>query len=192
MGRESSTADQVAGMDSAPLNLTVATEADVPAIAALMNLAFRGSGSDAGWTTEAEHFQGNRTSEELLREDIAADADAAMLVWRSPNDMLLGCVWLEAEDENIWYLGSLTIDPCRQKSGMGRKLLAAAEDLVCEQGGQEIRMTVINVRDTLIAWYVRCGYALTGETEPFPYGDNRFGIPKRDDLHFVVLRKRLT
>ena len=53
-------------------------------------------------------------------------------------------------------------------------------------------MTVINVRDTLIAWYVRRGYALTGETEPFPYGDNRFGIPRRDDLHSVVLRKRLT
>jgi hypothetical protein len=42
------------------------------------------------------------------------------------------------------------------------------------------------------AWYVRCGYALTSETEPFPYGDNRFGIPKRDDMYFFVLRKRLT
>jgi hypothetical protein len=52
-------------------------------------------------------------------------------------------------------------------------------------------MTVVNLRDTLIAWYERRGYAPTGETEPFPYGDARFGAPRRDDLAFVVLRKRL-
>jgi ribosomal protein S18 acetylase RimI-like enzyme len=179
-------------MNSALPDLTVATEADVPAIAALMNLAFRGGGSDAGWTSEADHFQGNRTSEALLREDFAANAEAAMLLWRSPDGVPRGCVWLEPEDEGIWYLGSLTIDPSQQNSGLGRKLLTAAEDWVRARGGREVRMTVINVRDTLIAWYVRCGYALTGETEPFPYGDDRFGIPKRDDLHFVVLRKRLT
>jgi hypothetical protein len=46
--------------------LTVATTADIPAIAALINLAYRGAGLNAGWTTEAELFQGNRTSEELL------------------------------------------------------------------------------------------------------------------------------
>jgi hypothetical protein len=71
-------------MDSAAPNLIVGTEADVPAVAALMNLAFRGGGPDAGWNSEADHFQGDRTSEALLREDIAANADAAMLVWGSP------------------------------------------------------------------------------------------------------------
>jgi hypothetical protein len=60
-------------MDSAAPNLIVGTEADVPAIAALMNLAFRGGGPDAGWNSEADHFQGDRTN-----------ADAAMLVRRSP------------------------------------------------------------------------------------------------------------
>jgi hypothetical protein len=62
---------------------------------------------------------------------------------------------------------------------------------VRKRGGRGIRMTVVNVRDALINWYMRRGYSLTGETEPFPYGNNRFGIPKRDDLHFVVLRKHL-
>jgi hypothetical protein len=52
-------------------------------------------------------------------------------------------------------------------------------------------MTVIQVRDTLIAWYERRGYSLTGETKPFPYGDDRFGRPLRNDLHFVVLEKTL-
>lgn len=60
------------------------------------------------------------------------------------------------------------------------------------RGGVEVRMTVVNLRDTLIAWYGRRGYVLTGETEPFPYGDDRFGAPTRQDLEFVILRKRLT
>jgi hypothetical protein len=52
-------------------------------------------------------------------------------------------------------------------------------------------MTVINVREALLAWHVRRGYAPTGETEPFPHGDERFGLPRRDELNFLVLRKRL-
>ena len=52
-------------------------------------------------------------------------------------------------------------------------------------------MTVVHIRDTLIAWYERRGYALTGETRPFPHGDDRFGKPLRDDLSFVVMEKVL-
>jgi hypothetical protein len=52
-------------------------------------------------------------------------------------------------------------------------------------------MTVVAIRDTLIAWYQRRGYALTGETRPWPYEDERFGQPGRDDLSFVVLEKAL-
>jgi hypothetical protein len=53
-------------------------------------------------------------------------------------------------------------------------------------------MTVIAQRQELIAWYQRRGYSLTGEARPFPTEDPRFGLPKRDDLGFVVLEKRLT
>jgi hypothetical protein len=53
-------------------------------------------------------------------------------------------------------------------------------------------MTVVNVRKAPIAWYLRRGYHETGETNPFPYGDDRFGTPQRDDLSFVVLEKDLT
>ena len=52
-------------------------------------------------------------------------------------------------------------------------------------------MTVIEQRDELIAWYERRGYSRTGETAAFPYGDARFGEPKRPDLRFVVLTKEL-
>jgi DNA-binding MarR family transcriptional regulator/ribosomal protein S18 acetylase RimI-like enzyme len=170
--------------------LIAATDADVPAIVALMNLAYRSDGSDAGWTTETDYIQGDRTSEVMLRQDIAGNPAAKMLLWRQSSDeALLGCVWLEPEDDAVWYLGSLSIDPREQNRGLGRRLLTAAEDWIREAGGREIKMTVINVRDTLLAWYARRGYMPTNEIKPFPYDDNRFGLPKRDDLYFVVLHK---
>ena len=85
----------------------------------------------------------------------------------------------------------MTVRPDLQNRQLGRALLAAAEDFAKERGARRIHMTMVHVRETLIAWYLRRGYALTGETEPFPYGDERFGRPLRDDLHFVVLEKDL-
>jgi hypothetical protein len=70
-------------------------------------------------------------------------------------------------------------------------LLGAAEQWIVGQGGRRVRMTVVNVRKGLIAWYERRGYRATGETNPFPYGNDRFGVPQRDDLCFVVLEKDL-
>jgi ribosomal protein S18 acetylase RimI-like enzyme len=79
-----------------------------------------------------------------------------------------------------------------QGNGVGRALLAAAEsyarDDLCADA---MELTVIGQRLDLIAWYERRGYRPTGEARPFPYGDERFGIPRRDDLHFVVMGKRL-
>ena len=93
-----------------------------------MNLAYRSGGSDAGWTTEVDYIQGDRTTEAMLRQDIAGNPAATMLLWRRPSDgALLGCVWLAPEDDGAWYLGSLTIDPREQNRGLGRRLLAAAE-----------------------------------------------------------------
>jgi hypothetical protein len=52
-------------------------------------------------------------------------------------------------------------------------------------------MTVLIQRAELIAWYQRLGYRRTGERVPFPYGDSRSGLPRREDLEFEVLRKTL-
>lgn len=168
------------------------TDEDVPRIVALMNRAYRGSGSSAGWTTEAAYLSGDRTTSDLLRADLRAEPKAFLLKWvRPPRDEVLGCVWLEPLDTETWYLGALTTDPDRQNAGLGKTLLAAAEEWVRERRGTRVRMTVINVREALIAWYVRRGYHVTGETEPFPYGDDRYGTPLRDDLSFLVLEKCL-
>jgi len=167
-------------------------DVDVPRIVELMNLAYRGSGASAGWSTESSYLSGDRTTEILLRTDLLARPKASLLKWDDALDgPLKGCVWLEPLGDNVWYLGSLAVEPSQQKGGLGKTLLGAAEQWVRARGGRRVRMTVVNVRDALIAWYLRRGYHQTGETEPFPYGDNRFGTPLRDDLCFKVLEKDL-
>ena len=174
------------------MTLTPITASDYVAVVALANLAYRGGGSGESWNRETGILEGTRLTESLLREDLAAKPNASLLLYRdSPDGPLLGTVWLEPKPGDVWYLGLLTIHPDIQNRQLGRTLLAAAEDFARAQGGRRIRMTVLFMRDALIAWYERRGYARTGETEPFPYGDERHGKPLRDDLHFVVLEKAI-
>jgi len=165
---------------------------DLAAIAALVNSAYRGEASRRGWTTEADYLDGQRTAAATLAHDLATTQDAALLGWReTPEAPLIGCVWLEPAETGVWHLGLLTVAPDLQNRRLGRDVLAAAEAFAAARGARRVRMTVVNVRDALIAWYQRRGYVLTGETRPFPYGDDRFGVPRRDDLAFVVLEKPL-
>jgi GNAT superfamily N-acetyltransferase len=172
-------------------DLSVASEADIPAVVSLVNLAFRGGAGQSGWSTEEHYIDGTRITNDLLREDMLAKPEATLLLWRLADGSLNGCVWLEPKENDIWYLGMLAVPPREQNAGLGRRILEAAENWVRERGAREIQMTVVHVRTALIDWYKRRGYTLTGETKPFPYGDDRFGTPKRDDLYFVVLRKEL-
>jgi len=171
-----------------------AIEADYPAIVELANLAFRGSGAGASWNSEADLIEGPRLTESVLQQDLAASPEAHLLTYRDRDQsdgQLLGTVWLEPKPDGIWYLGLLAIRPELQDRQLGRALLGAAEEFARQRGARCIRMTVINLRERLIQWYRRRGYALTGETKPFCYGDDRFGRPLRDDLHFEVLEKGL-
>ena len=172
------------------IELVPAADADIPEIVALSNWAYRGAGEVQSWTSES-YLEGERTTAEALRSDLAAAPDAQILVWRGEGGELLGHLWLEPAGEDVWYLGLLSVRPDRQDQKLGRRLLDAAEAYARARGGRRMQMTVINVRDTLIAWYQRRGYALTGDVRPFPYGDDRFGKPLRDDLSFVVLEKAL-
>jgi GNAT superfamily N-acetyltransferase len=176
----------------APGELVPADDADVPDIVALMNSAYRGAGASSGWTTEAGYIAGDRTTERLLRADMAANREATFLTWRDPcRGTLKGCVWLKPLGDDTWYLGSLAIEPTEQSQGLGRALLSSAEQWVRRRGARRVLLTVVNVRGTLVAWYRRRGYRETGHTEPFPYGDDRFGTPLQNDLCFVVLAKDL-
>ena len=176
-----------------------AAESEFPAIVALVNSAYRGQGAQAGWTTEAGYIDGQRIDLDSLRQDLAEAPNAVLLTLRDEADgPLLGCVWIEpdgdvaegdAQGGPAWYLGMLTIRPDLQDRQLGRALLAHGEAYAQTRGATRVRLTVVHLRDTLIAWYQRRGYALTGETKPFPVGE-RFGKPQRE-LSFVVLEKRL-
>jgi ribosomal protein S18 acetylase RimI-like enzyme len=174
------------------MHLEHANEADFPAIIDLVNAAYRGRGAVESWNIEAGIIEGTRLTDSLLREDLAAKPHAHFLVTRDPETgAIIGTVWLEPVAEGVWYLGLFTVSPALQKQHLGRALLTAAEGFAKASGARSIRMGVLNVRDALIAWYERRGYSRTGETEPFPYGDNRFGTPLRDNLNFVILEKLL-
>jgi ribosomal protein S18 acetylase RimI-like enzyme len=167
-------------------------EADLAAIADLVNAAYRGSEAQQGWSTEADYIDGARTSVELLTADLTTQPRAMLLGWReTPRGPLLGCVWLEPAEGATWSVNMLTVRPDLQAHGTGRLILEQAEAAAQRAGADRLRMIVMNIRDTLIAWYQRRGYALTGEALPFPYGDSRFGTPRRGDLGFVVLEKAL-
>jgi len=169
-----------------------AVEADYAEIIELANVAYRKTGTGSSWNSEEGLIAGPRLTDSLLHDEIARKSEAHLLVYReTPEGPLLGTVWLEPKDSNTWYLGLLTVRPDRQTRGLGKTILAAAEDFVRAHGGSRIRITVLHVRATLIAWYERRGYTLAGETEPWHYDDDRFGKPLRNDLHFVVMEKSL-
>jgi len=169
--------------------LQSAEESDLPAIVALMNAAFRGTSAKQSWNVEA-FITGSRTTESLLREEIGEGVQY-MIAKEDALSALQGCVSLQTLSAERWHLGALTVDPALQSAGFGSKLLLSAEEYAVARGARAMEITVVSVRDALIAWYERLGYRLTGETRPFPYGDARFGMPTRDDLEFVVLEKNL-
>lgn len=165
-----------------------ATTADIEAIVALVTSAYRGEASTAGWTTEHDLLHGQRTDPQMVAEAIGDESGAVLLA--SDATGLLGCIHVQRQGDGA-HFGMFAVDPNRQAGGTGSALLAAAEDQARAWGCASMDLEVVAQRTELIAWYERRGYTRTGETKPFPYGDERFGIPQRDDLSFVVLRRDL-
>lgn len=171
------------------LTFRAATRADTPAIVALVESAYRGEVSRQGWTTEAGLLDGQRTDPDGVDALISRADSRVLLAFRG--DEMLACAHIERQGDTC-YFGMFSVRPNLQGSGIGNAVIAECERFArAEFGCGAVHMTVIRQRDELIAWYERRGYARTGETKPFPYGDARFGIPKRDDLEFIVLAKAL-
>lgn len=174
---------------SLPVSFRAALPADVDAIVALVESAYRGHTSRAGWTTEADLLDGRRTNAEDVLANIRRPLSQVLLAFRG--DQLVACAHVAVEG-GAGYFGMFSVAPTLQRSGLGKAMMAEAERIAREDYGMALmRMTVIDVRDELIAWYERRGYHRTGVTKPFPYGDERFGIPLRPDLRFEVLEKAL-
>ncbi|TCO38929.1 SUF system NifU family Fe-S assembly protein [Dokdonella fugitiva] len=173
----------------APFAFRAATDADVEAVVDLVQSAYRGEGSKQGWTTEADMLDGRRTDAAGVAALLAAPHSKVLLAESA--DGLLACAHVERQGDAA-YFGMFSVRPRLQGGGIGRAVLAEAERIAREEWAcREMQMTVISIRDELIAWYERRGYRRTGQYKPFPYGDERFGIPKRDDLRFELLVKAL-
>lgn len=178
------------GAHSLPIELRLAEQADVEAIVALVESAYRGPSSRMGWTTEADLLDGQRTDVGAVARLLDNEDGDVLLAERAGE--LLGCCQLERDTPTGAYFGMFAVRPDRQGAGIGRWLIGEAERRAQERYGcSMIRMTVLRQRVELIAWYGRLGYRPTGERIPFPYGDERFGIPRQADLEFVVLAKGL-
>lgn len=157
---------------------------DVDDVVALVESAYRGEASRSGWTTEADLLDGQRTDS----DEVASVVPHLLLAHQRGE--LVGCCVLETRADH-GYFGMFAVQPGLQGGGVGSRLLEAAEERARAAGLTRIEMTVLSVRTELIAFYLRRGYAELGEQKPFPYGDDRFGKPRRDDLVFTVLAKQL-
>lgn len=116
--------------------------------------------------------------------------DSAIMLFFTGTE-LVACCHVQRDFAGDGYFGMFAVRPAAQGGGIGRFALAEAERRVAGWGATRMRMTVISAREDLIAWYGRRGYRDTGKREPFPYGDERYGLPKRPDLEFAELVKAL-
>jgi ribosomal protein S18 acetylase RimI-like enzyme len=166
-----------------------ARPADVPALVDLVESAYRGQRSRAGWTHEADLLAGQRTDAQMV--GAAIGDPAGMVLVAEAGGQIVACCQMQRHDGYV-YFGMFAVSPGQQGGGLGRAVLGEAERFAREEwGAGELRMTVIAQRADLIAWYLRRGYGRTGELSPFPYGDERFGVPLRPDLAFETLTKKL-
>jgi ribosomal protein S18 acetylase RimI-like enzyme len=176
-------------VDGAALAFRDARVADVAATVALVESAYRGDASRAGWTTEADLLDGQRVDVVGVAEIIMRRGSRVLIA--QAGEQLLACCHLEKQGDAC-YFGMFSVKPTCQGAGVGKRMLAEAERLAREEWKcKRMEMTVISVRAELIAWYERRGYRRSGRYKPFPYGDERFGIPKRNDLRFELLVKVL-
>jgi GNAT superfamily N-acetyltransferase len=128
----------------------IAEAGDAENLSRLVNSAYRGDSSRRGWITEADLLGGQRTDPDTLRELILENNNTILLMHRDAG--LIGCVFLKQKAESA-YLGMLTVAPDLQASGIGRRLLAAAEDWVFDNW--RFRLIEMTVMEPMLA-YLAC------------------------------------
>ena len=163
---------------------------DVDAIVAMVESAYRGDASRQGWTTEADMLDGQRTDADSVRALIQKEGSRVVLAERDGE--LVACAHLDRHDGDACGFGMFSVRPQLQGRGIGNALIRECERLArTEWRCRVVDMSVIRQREDLIPFYERRGYRRTGATRPFPYGNARFGQPRRQDLEFIVLEKVL-
>jgi GNAT superfamily N-acetyltransferase len=155
------------------LTVHLATDADKNSLNLLVNSAF-----------SIESFlDGTRTDEQGLS---AMMQKGAILIAEDAVGAPIGCVYAEIRGDR-GYLGMLTVDPLRQRTGLGTRIMRAAEDYLQSQGCMAVDIAVLSLRTELPPIYRRCGYAETGTA---PYNLDRT-IRTGEDCHFIIMSKDL-
>jgi len=165
--------------------ITIATQEDVTALEKLINSAYRGETSKQGWTTEADLLSGKRITKDELSEIIKNKENTILKLIN--NSAIIGCVLLINKGDKL-YLGMLTVSPKLQNNGIGKQLLQGAKAYALVLDLPKIVMTVISIREELIAWYKRHGFVDTGKRKAFPLNETDAVISKQP-LEFMVLEK---
>lgn len=174
-----------------PVRFRTATTSDIPAVVEIVQSAYRGEASRSGWTTEADLIDGQRIDADMLAEVLERPGSVVLL---AETDRIVGCCELSSHDRlpGTAYFGMFAVDPRSQSAGVGRALMDEAERFaVTAMGAVRMHLVTIHLRTDMIEMYERRGFTLTGDVHPFPYGDERYGRPRRDDLQLVELGKGL-
>lgn len=174
------------------INLAIrrATLGDAEAIAALINSAYRGESSRAGWTTEADLIDGLRTTAQEIAS-LIKQPNLFILVGLH-HERLVSTICCEHLQENTRHqakLGMIAVQPTLQNMGFGKQMIMAAEaHAIALWPIITFCMTVVTARDTLIAFYNRLGYLPTGVVKPFPYESDLWQV-KVEGLQFAYFEK---
>ncbi len=159
---------------------------DAPAIAAIVNRAYRPEPGTGGWTHESGLVSGPRT--DIAQVEALLGQPRACVLVCSVGGRVAGCVLVEQEETEA-HIGMLAVDPALQAGGVGRRLLAAAEDLAVRRfGARRFVMSVVAGRSELLAFYLRRGYLASGEVSAYPV-DAGVGTPSDPGLALLKLVK---
>ncbi len=150
-----------------------AEERDLPAIMSLVNEAF---------APETFFIRGDRLDTEKTRGYF----DRGRFLLAEEDGAPVACVYVELHGDRA-YLGLLSVDPARQKGGIGRRLVAATEEFAREMGARHMDLTVVNLRTELPPLYQKLGYSVVG-TEPI----REEMVPRlKLPCHFIRMSKPL-
>lgn len=164
--------------------LRQAVASDVAEIAALVNKAYRPTVDRRGWTHEADLVSGQRVSVAQVLS-ILSEGSTILLLCQPE---IVACVQVQAVD-SVAYIGMLATDPSSQAQGLGKRMLAHAEDFATEFcHAQCYQMSVLCQRHELIAFYERRGYVRTGDIVDYPVAAG-VGQPIVADLQVDTLVK---
>ena len=153
------------------MQIRFAAASDAEALTVLINQAFQ---------VEKFFIDADRITLEEVRNRLAGGAFLVM----EEDGTIRACVYVELRGER-GYFGLLSVDPCRQRSGLGSQLVGAAEEYSRARGCRIMDLQVVNLRAELPPYYRSRGYRESG-VAPFPPG-----VSTRLPCHFIRMSKRL-